>query len=60
MNKTNKKCTWKDCAVRIGFELFYQGEVGEDKARKNILPKLEAFFALGNNVKEAINEVKNE
>jgi len=41
------KCYWRDCPIRLGFELYYQGEKDEGKARKSLLPLLMKFLKTG-------------
>ena len=52
-----QKCSWKNCPIRFGFEMFYQGEDDEEKARKHILPTIREFFKSGSAVMRAYDKV---
>ena len=53
-----KTCNWKDCYIRIGFEIFYTGEKEEKYARKHLLPHLKKLFDSGMRIKRACMDVK--
>lgn len=42
---------WENSDVRVGFELHYQGEEDEAKARKTLLPLLKFLFQMGYRVR---------
>lgn len=49
MNKGNK---FKDSTIKLGFEVYFQGEEDEKKARKELLPLIKKMWELGNRLRD--------
>lgn len=63
MTKIMKKrnCNWRNCPIRFGFEIYFQGEKEEKHARKHLYPFIEKFFKAGNTViSRYYNTIKNK
>lgn len=54
-----KNCKWKECPIKLGFEIFFQAEDDEKWARKKILPLILKLFKLGTNIENHFKKQVN-
>jgi len=52
------KCRWKNCPIKIGFEIYFQNEEDETSAKKTLLPLIKKFFNSGNRLNQFCKEHK--
>ena len=51
------KCTWRKCPIRLGFELYFQGEDDEKEARKRLYPLIRKLYKMGKRLMQSYQEI---